>query len=152
MTDHPSDAMRELVTFTVGAQRYCVDIMDVRELRGWSLATRIPHAPNFVHGVINLRGAVLPIIDLSARFGLGQADPTARHVVMVVSIDRKLVGLLVDAVSDIIVVPRNELRAPPDTVGDELREFVEAFLTMEDRLIGLVKLAAINASAESLAA
>ena len=73
---------RELIAFRIGDQEFCVDIMSVREIRGWAPATPLPRTPSFVKGVINLRGAVLPIIDLGARLGLKTSEPTARHVIM----------------------------------------------------------------------
>ena len=79
---------RELIAFRIGAQEFCVDIMSVREIRGFTPATVLPRSPSFVRGVINLRGAVLPIIDLAARLGFPAADPTARHVIMVVQVER----------------------------------------------------------------
>ncbi|HEY3695386.1 chemotaxis protein CheW [Phenylobacterium sp.] len=152
MTNASETDMRELISFQVSGQRYCVDIMDVREIRGWTQATPLPHAPDFMHGVINLRGAVLPIIDLAARFRLGPSTPTARHVVIVVSIEGKLVGLLVDAVCDILTVSEAQMQATPDMMGQDVQEFVEALLTVEERMIGLVRLPAIMPPAESIAA
>src|ERR1700754_299029 len=95
---------RELIAFRIGDQEFCVDIMSVREIRGWTQATAMPHAPHYMMGVINLRGAVLPIIDLSARLGMKLAEPTARHVIIVAQVKRNVVGLLVDAVSDILTI------------------------------------------------
>ena len=92
----------ELISFRIGAQEFCVDIMAVREIRGWTPATPLPQAPSYVRGVINLRGAVLPIVDLSARLGLGDTEPSVRNVIIVVRIGTRLVGLLVDAVSEIL--------------------------------------------------
>ena len=87
MNDHTEHAgMRELIAFRIGEQEFCVDIMTVREIRGFAAATPLPHAPNFVVGVINLRGTVLPIVDLAARLGFGATVPTARSVVIVVRI------------------------------------------------------------------
>src|SRR4051794_8508281 len=83
---------RELISCRIGAQEFCVDIMEVRENRGWPPATALPQAPVFVRGVINLRGAVLPIVDLGARLGLGTADPTARHVIIVAQVQKQIVG------------------------------------------------------------
>src|SRR4051812_24315234 len=90
---------RELISFRIGDQEFCVDIMEVREIRGWTPATALPKAPAFVRGVITLRGAVLPIVALGARLGLGTAEPTARHVIIVAQVQNQVVGLLVDAVS-----------------------------------------------------
>lgn len=103
---------RELIAFRIGAQEFCVDIMSVREIRGFTPATVLPRAPSFVRGVINLRGAVLPIVDLAARLGFPATDPTVRHVIMVVQVERQVVGLLVDAVLDILTVANRTFSRP----------------------------------------
>ena len=108
MADTESSAKsgnREYITFRIGTQYFCVDIMSVREIRGWTPATALPHAPGFIRGVINLRGIVLPIVDLAERLGLIPAMPTARHVIIVLQTARQIIGLLVDAVSDITAQP-----------------------------------------------
>ena len=130
----------ELVAFRIGQQEFCVDIMAVREIRGWTPATALPHAPPFVQGVINLRGAVLPIIDLSARLGLGASTPTARHVTIVVQIEARVVGLLVDAVSDILTIAAEEMRPAPDIASDVTKRFVKGVLPVEERMISLIAL------------
>ncbi len=84
---------RELIAFRIGDQEFSVNIMSVREIRGWTQATPMPHAPAYVMGVINLRGAVLPIVDMSARLGMKEAEPTARHVIIVAQVKTKIVGL-----------------------------------------------------------
>lgn len=133
-------APMELVAFRIGEQEYCVDIMAVREIRGWSPATTLPHAPSFVQGVINLRGAVLPIVDLSARLGLGEATPTARHVTIVVQIGDHVMGLLVDAVSDILTVTPEQMLPTPDVASDTTRMFVKGVFAMEGRMISLIEI------------
>ena len=102
---------RELLSFRAGAQEFCIDIMAVREIRGWTPATPLPHAPGYVRGVVNLRGAVLPIIDLAERIGLGRAEPTPQHVIIVTQVGTQLVGLLVSAVCDILTVTGPMIRA-----------------------------------------
>ncbi|MET0183546.1 MAG: chemotaxis protein CheW, partial [Caulobacterales bacterium] len=104
----------ELISFRIDSQEFCVDIMDVREIRGWTAATPLPRSPDFIRGVINLRGAVLPIVDLSARLGLGATEPSERSVIIVVRIGARLVGLLVDAVSDILQTSRSAVQPAPD--------------------------------------
>ena len=98
---------RELVTFRVGNQDFCIDIMLVREIRGWTPATILPHAPSYVLGVINLRGSVVPIVDLSARLGLQASVPDDRHVIVIAVIENQTVGFLVNSVSDIISIDQN---------------------------------------------
>lgn len=143
--------MRELICFRVGAQEYGVDITDVREIRGWTPATPLPRTVSYVRGVINLRGAVLPIVDMSARLGLGQAEVTERHVIIVVSIDGQLVGLLVDAVCDILAAPPEALQATPELVSDA-HGMVESLLSVDDRMIALMRLQAVLPEAEVAAA
>jgi purine-binding chemotaxis protein CheW len=133
----------ELVAFRIGEQEYCIDIMSVREIRGWTQATMLPHAPSYVQGVINLRGTVLPIVDLSARLGLGACEPTARHVTVVITVNGQVVGLLVDAVSDILTQCLDGIRPAPDTGSESTREFVKGVFAVEERMISLIELEAI---------
>ena len=139
MDSHSENAgMRELIAFRIGEQEFCVDIITVREIRGFAAATPLPHAPGFVVGVINLRGTVLPIVDLAARLGFGPTVPTARSVVIVVRIDRQLVGLLVDAVSDILTVTDDLLQATPDVASEIARSFVRGVMAFEGRMISMI--------------
>jgi purine-binding chemotaxis protein CheW len=143
MTEHAQTlnaAASELISFRIGDQEYCVDIMSVREIRGWAPATPLPRAPNFMLGVINLRGAVLPVIDLAARLGLGQTTPTARSVIIVVRIDSHLVGLLVDAVSDILTVEDSSVQPTPDVSCDAVKSFVKGIIALDGRMISWILL------------
>lgn len=124
----------ELVAFRIGEDDYCVDIMSVREIRGWTPATVVPHAPNYVCGVINLRGLVLPIVDLAARLGLDLAEPTPRHVTIVTQIGDQIVGLLVDAVSDILTITQENMQPTPDVASESAKAFVKGLLTVEGRM------------------
>lgn len=131
---------KELISFRIGAQEFCVDIMEVREIRGWTPATALPQAPPFVRGVINLRGAVLPIVDLGARLGLGAADPTARHVIIVAQVQNQIVGLLVDAVSDILTVTDDMIQPTPDVASEMVRTFVRGLLAIDGRMVSFISL------------
>lgn len=130
----------EFVAFRVGEQEFCVDIVDVREIRGWTEATALPHAPSYVRGVINLRGVVLPIIDLGARLGFGATEPTGRHVIIVVQIRAQLAGLLVDAVSDILTVAGDSVQDAPEVASDATRRFVRGVFAIDRRMIGVIGL------------
>jgi len=142
MNDSPTPAGlgRELISFRIGPQEFCVDIMSVREIRGWTPATALPQAPAFVRGVINLRGAVLPIVDLGARLGLGAADPTARHVIIVAQVGDQVLGLLVDAVSDILTVTDDMIQPTPDVASELVRTFVRGLLAMDGRMVSFISL------------
>ena len=126
--------------------------MAVREIRGWHPATPLPHAPPFVIGVINLRGAVLPILDLSARFGLGVITPDRRHVIIVCRIGRQLVGLLVDAVLDILMVTEDMIQPTPDLASEAAVAFVRGVLAIEGRMISLIGLDRLLPDADAEAA
>jgi len=103
----------EFVSFVAGGQGYCIEVARVREIRRWSTVTTLPHAPRYFLGVMNLRGAVIPIIDLALRLGLSATTPTPRHVVLIVAAGERTVGLLVDSVAQILKVPRDALRGVP---------------------------------------
>lgn len=146
-------ANRELIAFRIGEQEFCVDIMSVREIRGWTPATPLPRSPAFVRGVINLRGAVLPIVDLGARLGLRVTEPTDRHVIMVAQVGGRTVGLLVDAVSDIIQLTDEAVQPTPEVASDQVRAFVRGiFTTAEGRMISLLELDWLIPDAEAEAA
>lgn len=143
---------RELIAFRIGDQEFCVDVMSVREIRGWTPATPMPHAPAHILGVINLRGAVLPIVDLSGRLGMKHAVPTARHVIIVAQVKRKVVGLLVDAVSDILTVTDDNIQPTPEISSDHERQFARGILAIDSRMICLIELETLFPEHESLAA
>jgi len=147
-----SDRRRELIAFMIGQQEFCVDIMSVREIRGWTPATPLPHAQKFMRGVINLRGSVLPIIDLSARLGFGMTVPEARHVIIVVRTGAQEVGLLVDAVCDILSVTDDMVQPTPNVASDAVRSFVRGILAVEGRMIGMIGLERILPGEEAEAA
>ncbi len=131
---------RELIAFRTGGQEFCVDIHAVREIRGWSPATPLPQSPPHVCGVINLRGAVLPIIDLGRRLGFDAAVPSARHVIIVSRVGSRTVGLLVEAVSDILGVSEDMVQPAPDVACDTVRAFVRGVIPMDGRMISLIAL------------
>lgn len=133
----------ELLSFRVGGQDYSVDIMSVREIRGSAKATSLPHAPAFVKGVINLRGTVLPIVDLAARLGLENEEDNERNVIIVVDLGGRTAGLMVDAVSDILAIPNEELQAPPEVSVDDARTFVSALTVVDNRMIRVLDLEAV---------
>ena len=143
---------QELIAFRIGAQEFCVDIMAIREIRGWTPATALPQSPSYVRGVINLRGAVLPIVDLGARLGLSAAEPSDRHVIIVARIGSQLIGLLVDAVSDILTVSDDMLQPTPDVASDMVKTFVRGILAVDGRMISLISLDRVLPAVEAEAA
>jgi purine-binding chemotaxis protein CheW len=132
--------MRELISFRIGAQEFCVDIMAIREIRGWTAATALPQSPSFVKGVINLRGAVLPIVDLASRLGFESTQANDRNVIIVAQIGEQVVGLLVDAVSDILTVTDDVIQPTPDVASETAKTFVRGLIAMDGRMISLIGL------------
>lgn len=142
----------ELLSFLVGGQDYSVDIMSVREIRGGATATSLPHSPDYVRGVINLRGTVLPIMDLAKRLGMNTEVDSDRNVIIVVAIEERTVGLMVDAVSDILAIPEEEMQPPPEMPADNERNFVSALTIVDGRMIRILDLNAVLPPANEEAA
>ncbi|KGM47718.1 chemotaxis protein CheW [Pseudooceanicola atlanticus] len=133
----------ELLTFRVADQEYSLDIMSVREIRGWTRTTPMPHAPDYMRGVINLRGTVLPVMDLARRLNLPSRETTDRNVIIVVKLNGILTGLLVDAVSDIVAMSEDDLQPPPDLSSDPQMSVVRALTVIDDRMIRVLDLSAV---------
>ncbi len=135
--EHPP---RELIAVRVGEQDYCIEVRQVREIRAWSPVTRLPHSPPFILGVLNLRGTVLPVIDLASRLGLAETDLNSRPAVVVVWIGRKLVGLLVQAVFDIFSAPVSSFQQTPETGCSILAALAPQIVSFDNRVAGLLAL------------
>lgn len=134
---------QQFITFTLGAEEFGIDIMVVREIKGWTETTMIPNAPAHVRGVINLRGVIVPIFDLRARFGMGMTTPTAMHVVIIVAAGSRIVGLLADTVSDIISVSPDAIRPVPEMDVPSSEQYLEGLVAIENRMVTLVSLAGL---------
>lgn len=125
---------KRLITFQIDDRLLGVDIMAIREIRAWTPATAIPHAPAFVRGVVNLRGTVLPVIDLRERLGWGATGATARHVIIVIEIAHQLHGFIVDAVNDIVTVEDGTMQPPPDLGSVGGARCIEGLIPLDDRM------------------
>lgn len=143
MTDKDNSAPAELLTFRLGDQEYSLDIMCVREIRGWTKTTPLPHSPKHMKGVINLRGTVLPVMDLAERLGMDARDHTDRNVIIVVKHKDSMTGLLVDAVSDIIALTENDLQPPPDMSAGSPTGVIRALTLLDERMIRVLDLSNI---------
>lgn len=131
---------RQFITFCSCGQVFAADIMSIREIRGWTATTPLPNAPEFVRGVINLRGVVLPVIDLRARLGHGMTETNAKHVIVVVKISERVIGLLVDAVSDIITPELSEIQPAPDLARDSASAFVDGIVVIDGKMITILSM------------
>ena len=130
----------EAISVRVGGQLFALDIMSVREIRGWTASTPLPHAPPYVLGMINLRGLVLPVFDLAGRLGLAAGIPDASSVVVVVDVGDRQVGLVVEAVCDILIVGADMLQPAPDVGGAETRSLVQGVLTLKEGIVTILSL------------
>ena len=139
---------RQLITFHLGSQSFGLDIMAIREIRAWSPTTRLPHVPHYVAGVVNLRGTVLPVIDLGARLGWEPTSPTDRHVIIVAQIEGQLRGLIVDSVSDIVTAQDEDIQPPPSTGNDTVVPYLEGLVALEDRMVMVLDLPGLTAGTE----
>jgi purine-binding chemotaxis protein CheW len=135
----PQDELQQYITFTVGKEEYGVGILAVREIRGWTPENRLPNLPSHVRGVINLRGTIIPILDLRARFGGGVTEATKSHVVIVVQVGDVPRGLLIDAISDILTIARSQIKAMPTMdVGADGADFLVGLFTVDQRMVTLL--------------
>ena len=132
----------QLIAFSIGEQTYGVEITTVREIRAWNGATPLPNTREFVRGVLKLRGTIVPIYDLRARFGDGLTSPTKNHVVVVMSVGDKWIGILVDAVSDILTVSRDDIHNVPEGSSIDT-ELLNGIVTHDSKMVGLIDLQAV---------
>jgi purine-binding chemotaxis protein CheW len=130
----------ELISFAIGDDQYGVDIMAVREIKGWTDITHLPKQPEYVRGVLNLRGAIVPIIDLRCRFGEGLTETTPLHIVIIVQIGGRQVGLIGDRVLDIVSVDAAQIQPVPRTAQGDTTDFLSGLVTQDDTMIAMIDL------------
>lgn len=130
----------QLVSFKVGEEEFGVDILKVQEINKMTLITRVPNAPDFVEGVINLRGRVIPIVDLRKRLGLPEKKHDKNTRIIVVEIARMTIGFIVDAVSEVLRISRDITEKPPELVAGIDADYITAVAKLEDRLLILLDL------------
>ena len=133
----------KFISFAIGDDQYGVDIMAVREIKGWSQITRLPRQPDYMRGVLNLRGVMVPIIDLRCRFGQGMTEATPLHVVIVVQIGASHVGLLADRVLDIVAANASQIQPVPRVAQASCVDFLSGLVTIESGMIALIDLSHI---------
>lgn len=142
----------ELISFEIADQEFCIDIRNVREIRGWTPATPIPQTPAYVSGVINLRGSVISVLDLRDRLGLGKTEASSRHVIVVIQDDDRIAGLLVDGVQETFQVDSDLLQTPPETGCRDDDRFVDAILPIDGRMLSRLVVGALFPQSAQLAA
>ena len=132
--------LTEFISFAIGEDQYGVDIMAVREIKEWSNVTHLPKQPEYVRGVLNLRGVMVPIIDLRCRFGQGLTEATPMHIVIIVQIEGRQVGLMGDRVLDIVSFEANKIQPVPKVAAASRTSFLSGLVTIEGSMIALIDL------------
>jgi purine-binding chemotaxis protein CheW len=146
----------QVLTFVLGNETYGVDILRVQEIRGWSAVTKIPHAPAHVLGVLNLRGSIVPIVDLRMRFALERAEYSAVTVIIVVSVSsasgRRDFGVVVDGVSDVMDLKSADVKPPPEVGSNAATDYIRGLVPVADRMIVLLDIDRLIGNITELAA
>ena len=144
-TDGPR---QEFLAFTLGEEEYGIDILKVQEIRGYEAVTRIANAPEFIKGVVNLRGTIVPIVDMRIRFNLGTPTYDQLTVVIILNIMGRVVGMVVDTVSDVITLKSEEIKPPPEMGAAFGTDYLVGIGTHDDRMLILIDIDKLMSSAE----
>ena len=147
-TKGESTDLLQLVSFKIGNEEFGVDILKVQEINKMVAVTKVPNSPSFVEGVINLRGKVIPIVDLRTRLGLEKVEQTKDTRIIVVDVDSRIIGFIVDSVSEVLRIPVNITEAPPEIATGVNSEFIKSVGKLDDRLLILIDLDKILSSTE----
>jgi purine-binding chemotaxis protein CheW len=126
---------RELLTFTLGSEEYGIDILKVQEIRGYDAVTTIANTPDFIKGVINLRGIIVPIVDMRIKFKLGNITYNELTVVIILNVAKRVVGIVVDGVSDVIALTADQLKPSPEFSTSLDTQYITGLGTVDDRMI-----------------
>jgi len=143
-----ADGLSEFLSFRLGQEEYGVDILKVQEIRGYDTVTRIPETPIFIKGVINLRGTIVPVIDMRLKFNLGSAEYNDFTVMIILNIGQRVIGMVVDSVSDVIQLKDEQIREVPEFGGVINTRFVMGIGTFDDRMLILVDIEKLMSGSE----
>jgi purine-binding chemotaxis protein CheW len=141
MTVGSDESVKQFLTFSVEDKTYGVELMSIREIKGWTATTELPNSPSFMKGVINIRGIVIPIFDLRNRFDMGVTQPDEKNVVIIIAVGEKLIGILVDAVSDILSTNADQIKEAPKTSSTIDGDFVEGLISIEEKMVVILDVA-----------
>lgn len=141
-----SDAAAQYLTFTLGKEEYAVDILKVQEIRGYDSVTAIANAPAFIKGVINLRGVIVPIVDMRIKFNVGEASYDEFTVVIILNVLKRVVGIVVDGVSDVITLPPDQVKPAPEFGSALDTKYIKGLGTIDDRMIILADIEKLMSS------
>ena len=138
----------EYLTYTLGTEEYAIDILKVQEIRGYEAPTTIANAPPFLKGVINLRGTIVPIVDLRIKFGVGNADYTPFTVVIILNLGARVVGMVVDSVSDVTMLRQDNIRPAPEFSASVDTRYIKGLCTLNERMLIVVDIERLMLSSE----
>jgi len=138
----------EFLTFTLGTEEYAIDILKVQEIRGYEPPTLIANAPPFIKGVINLRGIIVPIVDLRIKFRLGKVEYTPFTVVIILNIAGRVIGAVVDSVSDVLSLTPAQIRQAPDFSGSFDTKYIVGLASVEERMLIVTDIERLMTSAD----
>ena len=141
-------AGNEFLAFTLGREEYGIDILKVQEIRGYEQVTRIANAPEFVKGVVNLRGIIVPIVDMRIKFQLGEPTYDQFTVVIILNIGGRIMGMVVDSVSDVITLSAAEIKPPPEMGTAFNSDYLIGLGTLDERMLILIDIDRLMSSAE----
>lgn len=141
-------ANHEYLTFALGEEEYGVEILKVQEIRGYDSVTRLPDAPDYIKGVINLRGTIVPVIDMRLKFRLAHAEYNALTVMIVLNVAGRVVGMVVDSVSDVVQLEPEQVRTVPELGATIDRQFLTGIGTLDERMLILLDIERLMSSAE----
>ncbi len=139
---------QEFLSFILGNEEYAIDILKVQEIRGYDPVTAIANSPAFIKGVINLRGTIVPIVDLRIKFGVGRVEYTAFTVVIILNIGSRIVGIVVDSVSDVLALAPKDIHPASDISADIGAGFLQGLATVGDRMLILLDIDCMMRSRE----
>ena len=142
------EATREVLVFVLGAEEYGVDILKVQEIRGYEKVTPIPAAPSYLKGVVNLRGIIVPVIDLRVKFGMADPKYDAFTVVVILRLAQRVIGVVVDGVSDVIALTSKEVKDAPQLGTLVDASFIAGLATQSDRMVLLLDIEKLLSSGE----
>jgi purine-binding chemotaxis protein CheW len=128
----------QYLTFTLGGEEYGVEILKVQEIKGYSAVTPIPNTPPYVKGVMNLRGTIIPVVDLRAKLSMAEAEYNQFTVIIVVTVGTKVVGVVVDSVSDVLNIPKTDVQATPDFGAEVDARFINGMAKAGEKLVVLL--------------
>lgn len=139
--------LHEFLTFTLGGEEYAIDILKVQEIRGYEAVTRIANAPAFIKGVINLRGLIVPIVDMRIKFNLGEPDYNEFTIIVILNLGKRVIGIVVDSVSDVISLDEQQIRPAPE-FGTVEMQYLKGLAAVNERMLILIDIERLMSSAE----